>query len=156
MRACQLNGTEWWSGARSIFISLFYARVAAGVIIYRASDNWQRFFSSFFLPPPPSYEHLRSGLKLYSWPPRLRISTLAECSQASVNYGVCHGPEWGKGEKKKSERKEEISRHSRWGRGFGSRVRQNKILRNWTAFMSCDLKVIDLRFLLQTGLDFSY
>lgn len=64
------------------------------------------------------------------------------------------GPK-GKKETKK-ERKKEISRHSRWGRGIKSRVRQNKILRNWTVFMSFPLKVIDLHFLPSTCLDFSY
>lgn len=119
MRACQLNGTEWWSGARSIFISLFYARVATGVIIYRASHNWQRFsfFFFFLFFSPPTCTSTSDPRWNCIFQPRLGLSTgrvqpgfpqLQRVSQDQMK------------EREKRKREEEISRHSRWGRGIRS------------------------------------
>lgn len=121
-------GPRWWGRVRFIFISLFYARVAAELSFTGASDNWQQFC---WAPP------VQDEFVFFS-------QIAAQCAFGKVqpgfvNYSACHR------EKKK------ISCHSRWEKGIKSGGRQNKILWYLCHFR---LKVIDLHFSVFTCWDF--
>lgn len=120
-------GLRWWGRVRFIFISLFYARVAAELSFMGASDNWQQFC---WAPP------VQDEFVFFS-------QIAAQCAFGKVqpgfvNYSACH-------------REKKISCHSRWEKGIKSGVRQNKILWYLCHFR---LKVIDLYFSFFTRWDF--